>query len=157
MDKDKKSEIHITNNFNAPIGQHIDHVDTINFRMDGNGEFHFGIVENMEREERELSDEMLANAIENCQRYFWGNSAYAVVYCIYRDDYDKGISQTGFERLVEQLPYTKNRDYKCSTGTIANAFSDNAIYKLHVNKWETNGASKRVITLLNRLREELEL
>ena len=45
MDKDKKSEIHITNNFNAPIGQHIDHVDTINFRMDGDGTFHFGMVE----------------------------------------------------------------------------------------------------------------
>lgn len=46
MAKEKKSEIHITNNFNAPIGQHIDHVDTINFRMDGEGNFHFGMVEN---------------------------------------------------------------------------------------------------------------
>ncbi|MCR4995195.1 MAG: hypothetical protein K6A32_07495 [Bacteroidales bacterium] len=50
MDKDKKSEIHITNNFNAPIGQHIDHVDTINFRMDGEGNFHFGMVENVKKE-----------------------------------------------------------------------------------------------------------
>ena len=47
MDKDRKSEIHITNNFNAPIGQHIDHVDTINFRMDGDGTFHFGMVDNV--------------------------------------------------------------------------------------------------------------
>ena len=46
MEKEKKSEIHITNNFNAPIGQHIHHVDTINFRMDGDGTFHFGMVEN---------------------------------------------------------------------------------------------------------------
>ena len=45
MDKDRKSEINITNNFNAPIGQHIDHVDTINFQMDGDGTFHFGMVE----------------------------------------------------------------------------------------------------------------
>ena len=45
MEKEKKSEINITNNFNAPIGQHIDHVDTINFRMDGEGSFHFGMVE----------------------------------------------------------------------------------------------------------------
>lgn len=50
MDKDRKSEIHITNNFNAPIGQHIDHVDTINFRMDGEGNFHFGMVENVKKE-----------------------------------------------------------------------------------------------------------
>lgn len=45
MAQEGKSEIHITNNFNAPIGQHIDHVDTINFRMDGDGTFHFGKVE----------------------------------------------------------------------------------------------------------------
>lgn len=49
MEKDKKSEIHITNNFNAPIGQHIDHVDTIHFRMDGEGKFEFGIVENVDK------------------------------------------------------------------------------------------------------------
>ena len=44
-EKDRKGDINITNNFNAPIGQHIDHVDTINFRMDGDGTFHFGMVE----------------------------------------------------------------------------------------------------------------
>ena len=44
-DKDRGGDINITNNFNAPIGQHIDHVDTINFRMDGDGTFHFGMVE----------------------------------------------------------------------------------------------------------------
>ena len=41
MEGKNKSEIHITNNFNAPIGQHIDHVDTINFSMDKEGRFHF--------------------------------------------------------------------------------------------------------------------
>ena len=44
-DKGCRGDINITNNFNAPIGQHIDHVDTINFRMDGDGTFHFGMVE----------------------------------------------------------------------------------------------------------------
>ena len=67
MDKEKKSEIHITNNFNAPIGQHIDHVDTINFRMDGDGNFHFGMVENVKEgkkkneEEGSLPKELLSN------------------------------------------------------------------------------------------------
>ena len=69
MDKEKKSEIHITNNFNAPIGQHIDHVDTINFRMDGDGNFHFGMVENVQGgkqvkdEVDTLSKELLAKAV----------------------------------------------------------------------------------------------
>ena len=48
---EKKSDIHITNNFNAPIGQHIDHVDLINFSMDGDGTFHFGNVEGVKMDE----------------------------------------------------------------------------------------------------------
>lgn len=35
---------HVTNNFYAPIGQHIDHVDHIDFYMDGDGTFHFNNV-----------------------------------------------------------------------------------------------------------------
>ena len=56
MDKERKSEIHITNNFNAPIGQHIDHVDTINFRMDGEGNFQFGMVEEVNNEHKGGTD-----------------------------------------------------------------------------------------------------
>ena len=62
MEKDKKSEVNITNNFNAPIGQHIDHVDTINFRMDGDGTFHFGMVENVKANEADASAEKNGNA-----------------------------------------------------------------------------------------------
>ena len=42
--KEQGGGIHITNNYYAPIGQHIDHVDTINFSMDGDGTFHFSNV-----------------------------------------------------------------------------------------------------------------
>lgn len=62
MEKDKKSEVNITNNFNAPIGQHIDHVDTINLRMDGDGTFHFGMVENLKANEADASAENNGNA-----------------------------------------------------------------------------------------------
>ena len=49
---------------------------------------------------------MLARAIENCQEYFWGNSAYAVVYCVCRDDYkQKDLTQSGFERMVRGKTY----------------------------------------------------
>ena len=65
MDKEKKSEIHITNNFNAPIGQHIDHVDTINFRMDGDGNFHFGMVDELKKEGRDKEDEKESRKEEN--------------------------------------------------------------------------------------------
>ena len=49
---------------------------------------------------------MLARDIENCQDYFWGNSAYAVVYCVCRDDYkQKDLTQSGFERMVRGKTY----------------------------------------------------
>ena len=63
-------DINITNNFNAPIGQHIDHVDTVNLQMDGDGQFHFGMVErvnenenqNENQNENENLPEVLANS-----------------------------------------------------------------------------------------------
>ena len=106
----------------------------------------------------DLSDGRLARAIENCQAYFWGNSAYAVVYCVCRDDYHKkDLTQSGFERMVEQLTYSKERDFTCTSGTIANAFSHNSLFKTHVSRWEMQGASERILKLRNQLRKELEL
>ena len=46
-------DINITNIFNAPIGQHIDHVDTVNLQMDGDGQFHFGMVERVNENQNE--------------------------------------------------------------------------------------------------------
>ena len=80
---------------------------------------------------------MLNRAIENCQSYFWSNSAYAVVYCICRDDYKKKLSQIEFEKMVEELPYTKERNNQCTTGTIANAFSNNPIFYEDINEWDS--------------------
>ena len=62
-DKDRRGDINITNNFNAPIGQHIDHVDTINFRMDGDGTFHFGMVEKASVTE-EVSEQLRSERAE---------------------------------------------------------------------------------------------
>ena len=62
-DKDRGGDINITNNFNAPIGQHIDHVDTINFRMDGDGTFHFGMVEKTSVAE-EVSEQLRSERAE---------------------------------------------------------------------------------------------
>lgn len=161
MEKENKSEIHITNNFNAPIGQHIDHVDTINFSMDGDGTFHFGTVENMKKEttkQKELNMEELARAIENCQVYFWGNSAYAVLFCICRDDYKReNLSMSKFENMIEMLPYKQKRSHTCPAGTIANAFSDNPIYSKAIDSWNTTNAKERILKLRNMLRKELNL
>lgn len=105
----------------------------------------------------EQIDEMLARAIENCQKYFWGNSAYAVVFCIYRDVLNMKPNMSAFENKVEALPYKKTRDFKCSKGTIANAFSDNPIYKENVDKWDNYNPLPRIVKLRDELRKELKL
>lgn len=105
----------------------------------------------------EQIDEMLARAIENCQQYFWGNSSYAVVFCIYRDVLNMKLNMSAFEKKVEALPYKKKRDYKCPQGTIANAFSDNPIYKDNVDKWGDFNPTPRIIKLRDELRKELKL
>lgn len=38
-------DISITNNYYAPIGQHIDHVDTVNLTVQGDGTMRFGHVD----------------------------------------------------------------------------------------------------------------
>ena len=108
-------------------------------------------------DKKELSAKQLARAIENCQEYFWAKSAYAVLFCLLRDECKKELSQAGFERMVVALPYKKELDYVCSTGTIANAFSDNAIYTFPISKWEMEGAPERIMMLLKQLRKELQL
>ena len=103
------------------------------------------------------SDEHLAQAIERCQEYFWGNSAYAVVFCIWRDDLKMRLTQTDFERKVEALPYQKAHDYQCPAGTIANAFCHNQIYNERVDDWDGFNPLPRIIKLRNVLRNALKL
>lgn len=55
------SDINITNNFNAPIGQHIDHVDTVNLQMDGDGQFHFGMVEKVNQNQNQNQNQNINN------------------------------------------------------------------------------------------------
>ena len=106
---------------------------------------------------KELTKEQMARAIENCQEFIWANSAYAVLFCILRDDYkQKDLSMATYERMVELLPYKITRKHTCPAGTIANAFSDNAIFNSPTDKWDEMNASQRIIKLRDALRKELK-
>lgn len=107
-------------------------------------------------EEGQLSNAKLARAIEDTQEYFWGNSAYAVVFCVCRDDFGMQPNKSAFERMVELLPYKSVPSYRCPTGTIANAFANNnLIYSEKVDKWESLGAQQRILKLRDELRKRL--
>ena len=102
-------------------------------------------------------NDRLACAIENCQQYFWGNSAYAVLFCILRDDYKITSSKTAFEEMVEKLPYKKRRSHTCPTGTIANAFVNNPVFNENVSEWDDFTPLPRIIKLRDELRNALKL
>ena len=107
--------------------------------------------------EKTLSREKLARAIENCQKYFWGNSSYAVLFCVCRDECRMEPNKSAFERMIELLPYTRKRAYNCPAGTLANAFSDNLFYNDRIDKWDAMNVMERVIILRDELKKELEL
>lgn len=162
MDKEKKSEIHITNNFNAPIGQHIDHVDTINFRMDGDGNFHFGMVENVQGgkqvkdEVDTLSQELLAKAVLAVQGYYWANAAHAVVFCVCRDRYNYPDNMSQFETMLMDMDSLKFIKYPCKEGTITTAFFNNPYLRIDIDKWEMNGAKRRALVLRDKFIEVVQ-
>ena len=128
-----------------------------------------GIIEEMMEERKEgnegikngtigrkkLSLQKLACAIENCQKYFWGNSSYGVVFCLCRDDYEVEPNKSAFENLAGNLPYTKKLSYICTENTIANAFQNNPIFNENVNNWDSKNPMKRIIKLRDELRKQL--
>jgi hypothetical protein len=103
-----------------------------------------------------LDKELLARAIENCQEYFWANSAYAVVYCICRDDFKWRVSKTDFETKIEDMQYKRKRSFTCPTGTLANAFNNNPIYNENIDEWETFDPLSRIIKLRDELRKVMK-
>jgi hypothetical protein len=104
---------------------------------------------------KKLSLQKLACAIENCQKYFWGNSSYGVVFCLCRDDYEVEPNKSAFEHMAENLPYTKKLSYLCKENTLATAFSNNPIFNENINNWDSKNPMKRIIKLRDELRKPM--
>ena len=67
------------NSFNAPVGQHNDHVDTVNFSMDKDGIISFEPVRGTGKSI--MPPEVMAKASEQTMEegYWWASTAWAVV------------------------------------------------------------------------------
>ena len=104
---------------------------------------------------KKLNLKKLACAIENCQKYFWGNSSYGVVFCVCRDDYEVEPNKSAFEHMAGNLPYTKKLSYICTENTIATAFSNNPIFNENINNWDSKNPMARIIKLRDELRKQL--
>lgn len=108
------------------------------------------------RDYQKLSKESLAEVIIQAQQYFWGNSSYAVLFCLLRDFYRYPDNRTKYEKDMQGLPYIRKPEYVCTLGVVSSTFSDNPYMKLHIDKWEQNGAGERVLQLVEKLKIALD-
>lgn len=153
------ADIHITNNFNAPVGQHIDHVDKIEFCMDGEGNFSFGHVDEMKMTKGLSSQastdfpsaERMAEAVEKTIRggYWWGNTAWSVVYRVMQMKGYKG-SQTDFVREVETWPFSYKIPYKCNIDSVGKPLRKGTMVR-DLEYWQQDGAQAQYIRLGNEM------
>ena len=72
--------------------------DVVNLSIDKAGQVRVEQTQG-DAESKGIDRDLLTQAIENCQAYFWGNSAYAVVFCICRDDLDMEPNKSSFETM----------------------------------------------------------
>ena len=87
---------------------------------------------------------------------FWAASAWTVVYGILRDCCDYQESVIDFERAAGRLKLTPGFEHRCGVGKVQRTFSNHPYMRLHVNKWEENGAAQRELMLLDFMKQKLQ-
>ena len=88
---------------------------------------------------------MLLACVESVRQYFWKDSALAVIFCTCRDCYGYVNNMSQFER-----------EFHCQEGLLSNTFRNNPYMRLHVDKWEQNGAKQRVLRLVEAYKRAVE-
>ena len=81
-----------------------------------------------------LTADLLGKAVGGVKEYIWGNAAYAVLFCVCRDEY-------GWQ------------DNNIPAGTLNAAISRNPYMRQPVGKWKALGVMERVMVLVERFRE----
>ncbi len=155
------STVSITNNYYAPIGQKIDHVETVNFTMDGDGTFHFDNVRNFSTDSpltaqhrSAPANDRLKAAIKACKSYMWSASAYAVVYRVMQEDYEDHSSRPAFEERMALMGFAD-----CKPGTLDNAFARNNFLASPSGKWEIAEGknTSKAVKMAAALRKALDM
>lgn len=103
-----------------------------------------------------ISEEQMGDALKEVQKYMWGNSASAVIFCTMRDNHGFADNMSQFERMWGRIAETKKLQWLCPEGTIRAAFKNNPYFKLPVSKWQENGVPDRVLFLKDKFEELLE-
>ena len=87
----------------------------------------------------------LTACIDSVRKYFWKDSALAVIFCTCRDCYGYANNMSQFER-----------DFHCQEGLLSNTFRNNPYMRLHVDKWAQQGVKRRVLQLVEAYKNAVE-
>ena len=150
--------LNFTFNFNAPVGQNIAHVDTLEAHFDKDmtmqvvdtASLDLGRANPAPTLAPTLNEERLARAVEATQSFFWAQSAWAVVYCVCRDHLEMTDNMSEFERMVAGLPFTK-KVVECPEGTVRKTVMRNEFMNYPLHRWPEGRASKLAEKLVEKL------
>lgn len=101
--------------------------------------------------ERVIDNKVLKKAVGKVKPFMWAASSYAVLYCVCRDKYGIPDNMSQFEREFSN----SKTGYSCKEGSIGNTIRANSYMKLHIDRWEQNGAKERALILKNKFIEEV--
>ena len=94
-----------------------------------------------------LTADLLGKAVGGVKEYIWGHAAYAVLFCVCRDEYGWQDNASYFERQLSLL------EINIPPGTLNAAISRNPYMRQPVGKWKALGVMERVMVLVERFRE----
>lgn len=105
-------------------------------------------AEEQTKSESEMMDaDLLEKAVKAVKKYIWGNAAYAVLFCVCRDEYGWQDNVSLFERQLILM------DISIPSGTLNAAISRNPYMRQPVSKWKALGVMERVMVLVDNFRE----
>ena len=100
-----------------------------------------------EKEPAKLTEALLGKAVGGVKEYIWGHAAYAVLFCVCRDEYGWQDNASYFERQLQLL------EINIPPGTLNAAISRNPYMRQPLGKWKALGVMDRVMVLVERFRE----
>ena len=151
--------------FLKPVGQFIEHVDTVNFSMDKDGNFHFENVGQVNKQnaageskpkERKATKEMMSKAmLKTLQDGYWKAArAWAIVYQVYCIWGYKGTQQDFIDE-VKTWPDVDKNHYVCNRDA-ATKLSAKYNFSKDIKKWKEDGVMEVYCILGEKLNNSLE-
>lgn len=102
-----------------------------------------------------ITREKIGRCILAVQKYFWGSSCYAILYCVLRDRFGHKCSMTSFEDDVNMMSEELDFNFNCPNNTLAITFCRNRYLKTHTDKWRNRGVMKRAVKLADDFTEAI--